>query len=86
MSTSICMCVYVFVPEGQVLQFCPDFLSVEPEGVLLAHTLTDIETGSNQAHNIAVQKPSQELTQDLCPVQELTGREPACRGEGFCIG
>lgn len=55
-------CVYACVPEGQVLQFCPDFLPVEPDGVLLAHTLSDIETGSNQAHNIAVKKPTQELT------------------------
>lgn len=63
---SVCACVcarvFVCVPEGQVLQFCPDFLSVELDGVLLAHALSDIETGSNQAYNVAVQKPSQELT------------------------
>lgn len=60
------MCV--FVPEGQVLQFCPHFLSVEPDGILLADALSDIETGSNQAYDVTVQKPSQELTQDLRPI------------------
>lgn len=65
---SLCRCVNVYVPKGQILQFGPDFLSVEPEGVLLAHTLSDIEAGSDYAYNIAIQKPSQELTQDLCPV------------------
>lgn len=63
-----CTFVYLHVPEGQLLQFGPDFLSVEPKGVLLAHALSDIETGSDEAYNIAVQKPGQELTQDLCPV------------------
>lgn len=56
------------VPEGQVLQFCPDFLSVEPDGVFLAHTVGGIETGSNQTNNIAIQQPSQELSKDLCTV------------------
>lgn len=68
MSMSRCRYVHANVPEGQVLQFGPHFLSVEPEGILLAHALSDIETSSNQAHNIAVQKPSQELAQDLCTV------------------
>lgn len=61
-------CVHACAPEGQVLQLCPDFLSVEPNIILLPHALSDIETGSNQANNIAIQKPSQELTQDLCTV------------------
>lgn len=64
-SLQLCRSVYVCVPEGQVLQFCPDFLPVEPEGVLLAHNLSDVETGSNQARNIAVKKPSKELAKDL---------------------
>lgn len=56
------------VPECQVLHFCPDFLSIEPDSILLAQALSDIETGSNQADHIAVQEPAQELTQDLCTV------------------
>lgn len=56
------------VPEGQVLQFCPDFLSVEPYGVFLAHAVGDIETGSNQTNNVAIEEPSQELSKDLCTV------------------
>lgn len=75
----LCRCVSLCIPEGQLLQFGPDFLSVEPKGVLLAHALSDIETGSHKAYDIAIQKPGQELTQDLCPVWELTGRKPACK-------
>lgn len=56
------------VPEGQVLQFCPDFLSIEPDGVFLAHTVGGIETGPNQTNNIAIEEPSQEPSKDLCPV------------------
>lgn len=58
-------CVHIRVPEGQVLQFCPDFLPVKPDGVFLAHALGGIETGSNQSHNVAIQEPSQELPKDL---------------------
>lgn len=66
-SSRVCRCqrVHACAPEGQVLQFCPDFLSVEPDGVLLGHALCGIETGSNQTHNVAIKKPSQELTKDL---------------------
>lgn len=56
------------VPEGQLLQFGPDFLSVEPKGILLAHALSDIETGSDKAYDKAIKKPGHELTQDPCPV------------------
>lgn len=55
-------------PEGQVLHLGPDFLSVEADGVLLAHALGDKEAGANQAHHETIQKPAQELGQDLCAV------------------
>lgn len=64
----LCRCVSLCIPEGQLLQFGPDFLSVEPKGVLLAHALSDIETGADETYNIAIQKPGQELTQGLHPV------------------
>lgn len=77
---SVCMLatvVMLCVPEGQVLQFGPDFLPVEPDGVLLPNTLCCIETGSHKACNISIQKPSQELTQDLCPIRKLAGWKTA---------
>lgn len=65
-------------PEGQVLHLGPDFLSVEADGVLLAHALGDEEAGANQADHETVQEPAQELGQDLRAVRQLTGWYPAC--------
>lgn len=50
------------VPEGQVLQLCPDILPVEPDGVLLGHALCGVKAGSNQTDDVAVKEPGQELS------------------------
>lgn len=68
-----------YILESQVLKFGPDFLPVEPDGVLLPHALRGIETSADETHDKAVQQPGQELTQDLRPVRKLAGWDSACK-------